>query len=77
MEPASELYVVRVNIGQTNGGIPIAMLYAVVSDTPEHAVEAVRRAIPASWHIELTDIRLAPETIERLALRPGEARSLA
>ena len=48
-----------------------------VAAAPRHeASAAVQRMLPDGWIAELSNLRLTPEHIARLELRPGEIREM-
>ena len=58
------------------GAIPIVgpALYAVVADSPAQAEAAIRAIAPSDTTLVATGGPFKPETVERLALVPREAR---
>ena len=50
-------------------------LFLVMTDTPERAVEAVRRLWPAS-KVSWSGIKALPDTATKLGLKPDEPRQL-
>jgi hypothetical protein len=50
-------------------------LFLVLDDSPERAVQAVRRLWPTS-KVDWSGIKALPETVEKLGLRPGAPRQL-
>jgi hypothetical protein len=50
-------------------------LFLVLDDSPERAVEAVRRIWPTS-KVDWTGIKALLETVEKLGLRKGEPKQL-
>jgi hypothetical protein len=71
-----EAFLVRVTYRYEVLGRPATSLWAVVSETPEQAVEIVGRDVSIGCGVELIDGKLRPETVERLRIQPGEAREL-
>jgi hypothetical protein len=60
------------------GNKPIigSTLYAVIADTPEQAEAAVEAVAPPDSIVVVTGGPLKPETVERLALVPGEPKEI-
>jgi hypothetical protein len=52
------------------------LFYAVLSDTRQAALDAVRAAAQPGDYVELTEERLSPETTEALGLIPGVAKPM-
>jgi hypothetical protein len=50
-------------------------LFLVLDDSPERAIEAVRRIWPTS-KVDWTGIKALRETVEKLGLREGEPKQL-
>jgi hypothetical protein len=50
--------------------------WIVAVDDPQAAERAVRETVPTARLVEATNIRVSPETIEKLGLAPGQARPL-
>jgi hypothetical protein len=71
-----EAFLVRVTYQYEVLGRRATSLWAVVSDTPEQALETVARDVSAECDVELIDSKLRPETVERLGIRHGEPREL-
>ena len=55
---------------------PMAAFYAVLTETPEQAVELVRQAVKPDAQISLTDARLSQDTAQAIGLMPQLARAL-
>jgi hypothetical protein len=51
-------------------------LWAVLTETPEQAVEAVRRSVSPSCEVDDVIGALTGETVERLGLELGKAKHL-
>ena len=54
----------------------MAAFYAVLTETPEQAVELVRQAVKPDAQISLTDARLSQDTAQAIGLMPQIARAL-
>ena len=54
----------------------MAAFYAVLTETPEQAVELVRQAVKPDAQISLTDARLSQDTAQAIGLMPQLARAL-
>ena len=53
-----------------------ASLFAVIADTPQEAEAAVQDVTPPNTLVEVTGGPLKSETVEGLALVPGEAKQI-
>ncbi len=72
-----EAYVVGVNTRLVMHGAPVRMLYVVMEESPEKAVEAVRAKMSATCEVdERVAGTLTHDTIRKLGLRPGHVRHL-
>jgi len=69
----TEAFVVGVTTEIAIAGGRARSLYAVLMDTPEQAVEAVRRIVAPGCEVEFTGSKLLPETVRKLGLKPGQA----
>lgn len=54
----------------------VPALFAVVADTLEEAISAVRDVAPAGFDISIMGGPLSSDTVERLALEPGTAKQI-
>ena len=74
---AQTAYVVKVTRADPSpSSREISMLYAVLTDTPENAVEAVRGVVGKSDTVEPVGAALSAETISRLGLLYGQTLRL-
>ena len=71
-----EAHVVVANTPDKDGSIVGPALYAVVTHTPEQAEAAVQEVVSPESTVEVTGGPLKPETAERLALVPGQAKQI-
>ena len=73
----AEAYVVGVSTHIMEHGLPTRLLYAVVEETPENAVEAVRAKVSATFLVDkqITG-KLSHETVRKLGLHRGQVRQL-
>ncbi len=72
-----EAYVVGVSTHIVEHGVPTRMLFAVIEETPESALEAVRAKVSATFTVD-KDVtgKLSHDTVRRLGLHPGQVRQL-
>ena len=72
LEAGQTAYVVKVTRADPSpGGDEAILLYAVLTDTAESAVEAVRGAVGPGDAVEPTGATLSAETIKKLGLLYG------
>ncbi len=74
--PGVEAHVVVANAPDAAHNVLGPSLYAVIADTPEEAEAAVQDITPPDTLVEVTGGPLKSETVERLALVPGEAKQI-
>jgi hypothetical protein len=58
------------------GGDRARALYIVAANTPEEAIQAVRRIVSSGCTIDAFATQVSSETIRKLGLRPGQVRHL-
>jgi hypothetical protein len=71
-----EGHVVAATLPLSDNSVVGPALFAVVADTREQAEEAVRILVSPNAIVEAAGGALTAETIERLALVPGEAKQI-
>ena len=72
-----EAYVVGVDTHLVRHGSPVRMLYVVLEETPENAIEAVRAKVSATCAVDaLPAGTLTHDSIRKLGLQPGRVRQL-
>lgn len=57
-------------------GEPASAFFVAATGSAAAAIEAVRRAAPPEWPLEISENRLSLATVRRLGLRQGEVRLL-
>lgn len=67
---------VRVVTANDLQGIHTTSLWIVVTADPEKAVQTVRSRVSSRCQVRATNYHVAPETIERAGLGPGQAHLL-
>jgi hypothetical protein len=76
-DPDQRAYVARVTRPDaTRATGRTTAFYAVLSDTREQALAAIREAAQPGDYVELTEGRLTPETAEALGLVAGVAKPM-
>lgn len=73
---APEGHVVAATRPEDENSIVGPALYAVVADTHEQAEAVVRDLVTPDTLVEIAGGLLNPETVERLALVPGQAKQI-
>ena len=72
-----EAYVVGVDTHVVMHGAPVRMLYVVMEETPEKAIEAVRAKVSATCEVDKRVAgTLTHDTVRKLGLQPGHVRHL-
>lgn len=72
----TEAHVVVVKAPESEASLVGTTLYAVLAETPEAAQAAVQDVAAPETTVETTGGPLKPETVERLALVPGEPKQI-
>jgi hypothetical protein len=72
-----EAYVVGVTTHIVEHGLPTRMLFAVLEETPEKALETVRTKVSATFMVDKhVTGKLSHDTARKLGLHPGQVKQL-
>jgi hypothetical protein len=77
-DPNQRAYVARVTRPNATGAVPgrATLFYAVLADTKEGALAAIREAVQPGDYVKMTDGKLSSETARALEMQPGQAKAM-